>query len=75
MFCPLGQNEHDIKKCNAQIPQIRKNLRSTNAVRGNSRLKTVIEFTLIIPFCGKLSIRDAEKVMIKRNIRSMIGYN
>jgi len=28
LFCPTGQNEHDIKECDAQIPDFIKNLRS-----------------------------------------------
>ena len=48
LFCPKGQNELDIKKCDAQIPSILKNLRSPNFVRGNNRLMAVIEDTLII---------------------------
>ena len=48
MFCPLGQNELDIKKCDAQIPNIIKNLRSPNKVRGNNRWAAVIWDTLII---------------------------
>ena len=48
LFCPIGQNEHDINECDAQIPHIVKNLRSPNEVRGNNRLTAVIEDTLII---------------------------
>jgi len=46
LFCPIGQNEHDINECDAQIPHIVKNLRSPNEVRGNNRLTAVIEDTL-----------------------------
>lgn len=48
LFCPLGQNEHDIKKCDVQIHYKIGNLRSPNYVRGNNRQTAVIEDTLII---------------------------
>jgi hypothetical protein len=38
-FAIQGKNELDTKKCDAQIPNIIKNLRSTNKVRGNNRHK------------------------------------
>ena len=48
LFCPFGQNELDIKKCDAQILYISGNLRSPNKVRGSNRPKAVTEYTLII---------------------------
>ena len=50
LFCPFGQNELDIKKCDAQILYILGNLRSPNKVRGSNRPKAVTEYTLIISF-------------------------
>jgi len=50
LFCPKGQNEHDIKKCDAQIPYFIKNLRSLNKVQGNNRRRAVIDDTFIIDF-------------------------
>lgn len=49
MFCPTGQNELDIKECDAQIPQTIKKLRALNYVQGDNRLTAVIEDTLFIP--------------------------
>ncbi|WP_303789136.1 hypothetical protein, partial [Ruminococcus flavefaciens] len=45
LFCPTGQNELDIKECDAQILY---NLRPLNKVQGNNRLTAVIEDTLFI---------------------------
>lgn len=53
LFCPLGQNEIDIKKCDAQIQYEIGNLRSPNRVRGNNRLKAVIDDTLNTLFFTK----------------------
>ena len=50
LFCPFGQNELDIKKCDAQILYILGNLRSPNKVRSSNRPKAVTEYTLIISF-------------------------
>ena len=43
-----GQNEHDIKKYDAQILKRIRNLRSPNEVLGNGRLTAVIEYIFII---------------------------
>ena len=56
LFCPFGQNELDIKKCDAQILYILGNLRSPNKVRGSNRPKAVTEYTLFIVAVYILSV-------------------
>ena len=56
LFCPFGQNELDIKKCDAQILYILGNLRSPNKVRGSNRPKSVTEYTLLIVAVYILSV-------------------
>ncbi len=55
LFCPFGQNELDIKKCDAQILYISGKLRSPNKVRGSNRPKAVTEYTFIIMVKGDYS--------------------
>ena len=63
LFCPFGQNELDIKKCDAQIHYFMKNLRSPNKVRGNNRLMAVIEYTLIIVIISVKINKSAQKFL------------
>ena len=65
-FCSVGQNEHDIKKYDAQIPYYVKNLHFPNYVR---LLKTHYIITHNSEFCNIYFCENAIFLMQKHRFR------